>query len=384
MNKFFKAIILVFSLPATCGFIAIKNTGSNFALLIALHDQQAASTKLQHLFAYHFVSGNPQAGEKIVTVKTQSEKEKNASYIRFDLGENKMYRNRYIITGIGNIIDVKNKKILLDQKDQFIKCAGDSVVFYTNDIFRGKFYSYFNLKTEQYNRINDLLYKAIPGKDIEVDQSTNNFKIWLYPPSASKVLLVKDAGYGEDATLLTDKKSARTPYMWIDNSNFIYPNYSQQHNFATIYKVNADTKLAEMLGSIEDIPSVSFNSYFTKDNLGNILYVCGKGQFVVDAKKKKVTAQNFIDVGNGFFISSADNPTYGRIIKYNDVEIGKYFCDPKNVKSAPGVLAFCYDMVVNGERYPQGVTYYALNAKKWKEIPITEGDVASVIGFIEE
>src|SRR5712692_5884769 len=76
-----------------------KDAGSGkCSLLVAVNDQQAAKTKLQHLMAYHFGDGNFTGGEKIVSVKTLKDDGKNTSYIRFDLGYNYVYRNQYVIT----------------------------------------------------------------------------------------------------------------------------------------------------------------------------------------------------------------------------------------------------------------------------------------------
>src|SRR5687768_4497957 len=132
---FFSLIIFGFSVYESTG------AGGKYALLIAVHDAQASSTKTQHLYAYHFAAGAYVNNEKVVSVKIQKEGEKGpVSYVRFDLGTNQLYRNRYVVTGIWNIVDVKNKKVLLDEKDPFVKFSGDSVVYYINDIFRGKFY----------------------------------------------------------------------------------------------------------------------------------------------------------------------------------------------------------------------------------------------------
>jgi hypothetical protein len=383
-----KAAYILFSSACVAilasGFVFTKQPGGDKCeLLVAVHDQQAATTKLQHLMGFHFASGNFNGGEKIVSVKTQKadDKNPNASYIRFDLGYNYVYKNQYVITGIGNIIDAKNKKVLLDQKDQFVKASGDSVIYYINDIFRGKFYKIYNLQTQSYSQVNNLLYKALPGKDVEVDYSSRLFKIWLYPPNAPKILLVKDAGYGEDMSARKDK-DVKVPVYWLDDNNFIYPNYSQQQNFCTIYRVNVD-KSMEAIGTISDIPSISNNSYFYKNGNGDLVYSCGKGTYVVDVKKKKVSQEPFEQLGNGFSVSTDEDPAKGRIIRYKDYEIGKYFCDIKNIKAYGSMIALNYDMMVNGERYPQGVTYWSAGTQKWKELPI-DGDVASVVGFIEE
>ena len=146
------------------------------SLLIAEFDANASSNKLQHLVKYIFAEGNFVTKEKILSVPMQQEGVKG-SFVRFDLGENKIYRNRYVVTGIGNIIDIKNKKLLLTEKHQFVQFKGDSVVFYTNDIFKGKYYSVYNLKTEMYSRVNDLLYNPILGKDIEFAPNGKNFQM---------------------------------------------------------------------------------------------------------------------------------------------------------------------------------------------------------------
>jgi len=319
-----------------------------------------------------------------VSVKTQKEGDKTpVSHVRFDLGTNHLYRNRYVVTGIGNIIDVKNKKVLLDEKDQFVKFAGDSVVYYVNDIFRGKFYKIYNLKTESYTEVKDLLFKADNTKDVEVDYTSRLLKIYLYPPNASKITLVSDAGYGEDITQVTEKKSYRLPLYWIDNSNFLYPNYTQKQNFCTIYKVNADSKSAEALGTIDAIPSMKTFSAFYRDSEGNIIYSCGKGNFAIDVKKKKVSPQPFELIGNGFSVSADEDAKSGRTIRYNNEEIGKYYCDIRQIKTGPSIIALGYDMIVNGERYAQGIVYWEASAKKWKEIPVLN-DVASIVGFIEQ
>jgi hypothetical protein len=214
-----------------------------------------------------------------------------------------------------------------------------------------------------------------------VDQESKLFKIWMYPPSAPKVLLVKDAGYGEDMSARSDK-NLKVPTLWIDNANFIYPNYTQQQNFCTIYKVNID-KTAEAIGTISGIPSIKTNSYFYKNSAGEIVYSCGAGTYMVDVKKKKVVQESFEPLGNGFSVSTNDDPAKGRTIKYKEFEIGKYFCDIKNIKTFGNMIALNYEMVYSGESYPQGVIYWNATTQKWKEVPV-DGDVASVVGFIEE
>ena len=57
---------------------------------------------------YHFLNGHYTGREEILTVSGKKDGKDN---IRTDLGINTLYKNRYLITGIGNIIDLKDSTI---------------------------------------------------------------------------------------------------------------------------------------------------------------------------------------------------------------------------------------------------------------------------------
>lgn len=358
-------------------FSGFRKAGKKMSLLVAEYDVKAGQNFQQHLTAYHFVDGKYLSKEKIVTV---AGKKDGVNYVRFDQGQNKIYRNRYVITGIGNVIDIREKKVILDKKDRFLRGRGDSLIFYTNDIFKGRYFSYLDLKTGQYHEIHDLLFNALEGQDIEVDQSNRQFKIWLYPPGKDKQLLVNDAGYGEDPAARTEK-NVRVPFVWLNNDQFLYPHYSQSRNFCTIYKVDIPTRKQEAVGTVDQVPSIPFNSYFYKDDKGAWVYVCGKGNFVIDAKKKKLTQITVEDLGFGFTADLKEVQGSGRAFQFNGSVIGKHYCDHRKAKTCPEMIAVPFELVVNGERYPQGVIVWEAAGKIWKEIPAM--DVAALVGFVE-
>src|SRR6266404_2593408 len=80
-------MVISFSLMAFGPVTKDANSGK-CSLLVAMNDQQAATTKLQHLMSFHFGDGAFTGTEKLVSVKTMKEDGKNTSYIRFDLGYN--------------------------------------------------------------------------------------------------------------------------------------------------------------------------------------------------------------------------------------------------------------------------------------------------------
>jgi hypothetical protein len=286
-----------------------------------------------------------------------------------------------MITGIGNIIDLKNKKILLEEKDQFIGFNGDSVIFHTNDIFKGKYYSVFDLKTGKYSKVENANYNPQPRPDIEVDVSVTPFVINSYAVSGKKEVLVKDAGYGEAQPLIGDNVKRGFPIFWLDNSSFLYAHFSKDQHKATIIKVGNDKNVAE-IAAIDEIPATAANTSFEFDPAGNIIYTCGKGRFLVDLIKKKAEPVLFETAGNNFYVESAESAKYGRIVKYENVEIGKKWCRFENAQTSPGHGAFQTEMVVGEDRYPLGVGVWNNITKKWTNLEISS--LANIIGWVIE
>jgi hypothetical protein len=352
------------------------------SLLIAEYDENGAENKIQHLVKYSFKNGELIERVPIVSVKIIDEKTQK-NYVRFDVGTNHIYRNRYIITGIGNIIDIKNKKILHDLQEPFVACMGDSVLFYTNDIFKGKYYSIYNLKTEKYFKVENPNFKPFGNSEVEFDVFTQPFTISKYDISGRKTVLVSDAGYGEANLKDPTKAKQIPPIYWLDKNKtaFVYANYSKTHKSATLYKVGLDGK-PEKIGVIDSIPMVAANSFFKAGVDGNIIYSCGKGRYLVDVQNKKLEKITFENAGYGFTIESKENQEYGRIIKYNNTEIVKKWCRFDNAQTTTDYIAIENEMHVNGERFPQGVAVWYNPTAKWKKLKLFE--LASIVGWITE
>ncbi len=373
MKLFLKTFVLVAFLGIVFSFQPTVTTSS---LIIAHYDVQNLTTAVQHLYKYNFVGGAYAGKEKLLTIVG---KKNGKDYIRCDIGANRIYRNRYLITGLGNIIDLESKKVVSDVRLNWIGYRGDSIIFFTNDAFKGKYYSYFDTKTNLLAEIKSPLFKALHGQDIEIDYQTQNRRIYLYPPSASKTLLINDAGYGE--AMAQSDKSPAIPFHWIDNDNFIFPYYDVSRNNCILTIVNVKDKSQQRLEKIIDIPKSRENSYFDHDAEGNLEYVCAKGKFLIDIKMKKSTQVIFERIGNAFDVEYFEQP-YGHAVKYQKIEIGKYHFDLRQIKSGKSYLALYKLLMVGKEFYPQGLNIWNSSTKQWTEIEAD--DVASIIGWIEK
>lgn len=361
-------------------FVAFQLPQNRLSLLIAEYDDNAAVNHLQHLVNYVFVDGAMVTKETIVSLPTQKAGIKG-NYVRFDLGKNRIYRNRYVITGIGNVIDIKTKKLLVEERGDFVAFSGDSIIFHTNDIFKGKYYSVLNLKTEKFGKVENANYNPLPRPDVEVDETTKPFGISAYYVNGKQEILVKDAGYGEAQPLLGDDVKRTFQIFWLDNTSFLYANFSKNQQTATIYKVHLN-KTIEKMAEITEIPATAQNAAFEFSSSGNVIYSCGKGRLEIDMKKKIATKLLFESIGNDFFVEADENPKYGRSIKYETLEAGKKWCRLDNAKTTEGYAAFQNDIVMGPDRYPQGVVVWNTITKKWTTLDVTS--LSDIIGWVEE
>jgi hypothetical protein len=350
------------------------------SLIVAEYDDNASSNHLQHLVNYTFIDGAMSGREQLLSIPMQKAGIKG-SYVRFDVGSNKIYRNRYVVTGIGNVIDLKNKKVILEEKDEFISFSGDSIIFYTNDIFKGKYYSVFDLRTEKYNKVENPNFNPLARPSIEVDETTQPFTISAYDVNGKKDLLVKDAGYGEAQPLIGDNVKRKFPIFWIDNTSFLYANFSKDQHSVSIYRIYLN-KTSEKIGEITEIPATAANTFFEYDVRRNIIYSCGKGRYLIDVKKKKTEQVLFETVGNNFFVESQENEKYGRLVKFEGSDIGKKWCRFDNAQTTGEYGAFQTDMVIGTDRYPQGVSVWHAGTKKW--ITLDVSSLANIIGWVSE
>jgi hypothetical protein len=343
--------------------------------LIVVHvDPGGKSAFVQKIYNYHFVNGQYTGRDEIITVKG---KQDGKDYIRTDLGSPTLYNNRYFITGIGNIIDLKEKKVLFDGRANLVRCSNDSAIYYTNDAFKGKFYSVYNFKTNTYGEVKNLVFKAKAGQDVEFDKTVSPFKLNLYPPNKPKIELVKDAGYGQSGTGGT----IPDPCMWwIDNDNFVYAYFNKENTELTFNKVNVNSKSNTAIGKVA-IKAESQPARFEKLNNKQAIVYLGSKQILVDVAANAVTDQQFSFPSNGFSYECKTN-SYGHIVKFNDKEVGKYHFQCKNFKTENNIAALVKEILVGEESYQQGLGVWNNNKPGWERVDAE--DVLTLVGWIKE
>lgn len=344
--------------------------------LIVVHVDPASKNQFkQQIYAYHFLNGSFTGRDELLTVVGRKE---GKDYIRTDIGKNTIYKNRYLITGIGNIIDLREKKVLLDTRSTLVRCNNDSAVFYTNDIFKGKFYSVYDFKKSEYSEVKDLLFKPRLGKDVEFDKTTAPFKINYYPVGAEKITICEDAGYGQAGT--AESHVPDPPLYWLDNANFIYSNFNKENTELAFYKLNIESKDSKLIGKVvitrESLPAEVFRLNETQ-----ALVALGYHQILIDHKEKTVSDLAFSSPGNNFSYECKPAAA-GRIVKLSGKEIGKYHFNPLNFTTDINIAALVKEITVGTESYQQGISVWNNVNKSWAAVDAEE--VLRLVGWINE
>jgi hypothetical protein len=363
-------------------FVFAKNVSAqnvNYSLIVIHVDPGAKGEFKQLVYSYHFLNGHFQGREELLSFKGRiKEGTKERDYIRTDLGTNMLYKNRYLITGIGNIIDLQEKKVLFDQKANVVRCSNDSVIYYTNDAFKGKYYSIYNLSTKQYSEVKSLTFKAVAGQDIEFDKSAPPFKLNFYPVDKPKIVLMTDAGYGQ--TLTNENRKPDPQVWWLDKNNFVFTQFNKENTEVAFVKVSIDTKATSVIGK-GVIQQQNIVGSFQNLSKGQSQYTFGDKKFLVDADKTTVTELQFSSPENGFSVECKNN-SYGHIIRLNGKDIGKHHFQLKNFKTGEDISGLVKELVVGTESYQQGIAVWNNSKPGWENVDADE--VLALIGWIKE
>jgi len=414
MNKIFIIIgLLLF------GGCCVQTPREN-SLLIAEYDKNYEGPgNFTHLVSYNFIDGKLSSKNTILSAPAWNED--NFTSVHYSFGRNFVYKNRYVISANGNVIDTHTKSLVMEESDDFIETKGDRIIFHRDDEKTGTGYLICDLKNKSYDFVKDKDFFIVKGRrspnklwglEANLYEEYNPLQfisnklptfyknITLYNSKNQREIIVTNCGYG---TLLSTYSSNRSKVSicWIDNHNFLYAFYNPSGDFfnslsdcfrynrsvrwrddalstVTVYKVNIDTGKSEQIVKIKSVPAAISNSSFKIDPEKRILFFCKKGKFVIDINKKVATQKKIKLLGDGFSINKNQNGD--EIIAYKSKSIGQNtsnftFAKPKTTSGFLGI-------VYGDNESNLGVRVWNNITKQWTEIEIPW--VSSIIGWIEK
>lgn len=325
---------------------------------------------------------------------------------RYDLGGNRVYKNRYVITHWGDVFDLETNKFLHEGSgEELIACEGDQVVsFRSND---GGFYSY-DLAAGQFAKMDDpgkwkLLLKGLAlshsaelspdGTKSIVDaadsspapangkKTTSVFgtggtlqigagKLTLCAPGEKPRIL------GEGFLSKVSPKSsdiAQSPVLWLDNDRVL----SQRGNGKlAVLKLDGSVEAVVDIG-IQNLP-LSLPT-LSRDPAGRIIYTC-VDSYVIDVEKKSFAKLEWQNVGDSFEIEVVKAPATSRI-RYMGKEIGFDSLDTASAKTMAGNIAVA-PVKMNSESQ-RTLRVWSSAGKSWMNLELG-GHLVDIIGWVED
>lgn len=88
----------------------LSQEGLKQSLTVVHVDLTSKSQFKQKILSYHFLNGAYVGKDELISLQGKKD---GKDYVRTDLKVNTVYKQRYLIAGIGNIIDLVEKKCCL-------------------------------------------------------------------------------------------------------------------------------------------------------------------------------------------------------------------------------------------------------------------------------
>jgi hypothetical protein len=335
--------------------------------LLAVECEAARGTcDIQNLVRYRFNKGELVSKETIYTTKDLG--------VRFDLGENHIYRNRFVITNWGDVIDIENKKLLHEGEGEFVAVEGDQIIHNVRrDGRRG--YFVYDLKLNRYGRLRLPSKWTLPGL-LSPDQTKSaegdNRKIWLYRLNGKRKLL--GSGFAVNVDISASIVNFRAPVFWLDNHRIL-----TQTGNGKLVVVRLDGSVQRIVDIPVERPGGSLPSFYLSEE-GKPVYQCSEGEFIIDVKNRSYAPYDWVGLGHQFDVEAENNPAFGNIIRYRGTEIGRLWSGTSRITD--GYLAVEYGEVGSNLGYPKGIKVWSRDTGKWTTIDSKW--LSTIIGWVDE
>jgi len=312
--------------------------------------------------------------------------------VKYQFGENIIYKNRYVISSKGNVIDIKSKALVVEDSDDFISASGDTLIFHRNNLFSGTGYLLLDLVSGKYNFINDKERntereeRSSPDKKyyLSIDKTEIPYKIWLCDSLGDKKIVVSDAGHGP---IYFTSELPTIETHWLDNNSFLYAVHQAKSNSrknafskVTLRRFFINNNSDTVFFIIDSVSKGYGNASFYLNKIGQTIYKTSGGEFYrVDTVNSKLSDYYFSEKGY-YFSTSIRRTKEGTIIKYKNVDIGTHWTS--NEVASDGIIAMAYGKVSSNLYFTKGIKIWSNLTKAWTTIDIPW--LSRVIGWVNE
>jgi len=303
---------------------------------------------------------------------------------------NAIYKNRYVITDFGSVIDLKTKSLINDTVDNFIGGQGDSLIFHCENLFKGTGYLSLNLKTKSYTFLNNNERESEEGLSpdkkhrIYIEKSTIPWKITVKDHNG--LIKVTVPNKGDQPYLLTSGQGPEIATEWLNPNTFIYLEHQNiyskdgkiSHQKINIRKHYIELNTDTIYATFDSISFGFTNCRFYRDALGQLIFcsVPQEKQYIVDSINNRLTEYEYQEYGNNFSQGLVPDKE-GYAIIYNGQEIGKCWCNVSTTSNGTITLTTPNSSFSDVD----SIKVWSSKTRKWTTID--DGHFKAVIGWAD-
>jgi hypothetical protein len=363
--KFYFNVISLLSIFSLTSYA----TAPSYSLILAEFGEDPDGDQTQTLVRYRFDAGELVSKQSLLTKKTDD--------LRFEFGST-IYQNRYVITTWGDVIDLDSNQVIFKSNGKMIHLEGNLVTINNSKIDEKGFFT-FNLKSHEYARLEKSDFWIEPSFYCPYSEINANGQIRAMACNDGIWLLFKDGHKkrlpGQFSRVGTDYCSSfnHPSFLWIDNSHLL----TQLKN-GQLIRVDTEGKIEQVL-TLPAFDPPACGPEFQRDKNNRIYYEIRNQAWLINVDKRSFEKYLWEAQGNGFDLEFQRNSAYGHRIRYQEKEIGNYWCD--NPHTTTGHIALAFGAVGSNLGNPEGVMVWSSANNNWTQIKIDF--LADIVGWVK-
>ena len=253
------------------------------------------------------------------------------SFFRIEFS-NIIYRDRYLITFGGAVIDMKTKEMIKEDDGRYKEASGDTLIFFTENLFRGNYFSYLNLSTRNITHKEIKNYRHDYSEEVfspsgkyylDVDYSKLPYKIYLVK-GKQKELIVPNAGMG--SPMNGGASFPIVPLYWTDSTHFLFARFDRNFNpwisTGTVILYNIKRKSELIIGYLGKVKDYVINARFLKDEANGLMLMVGHRYFHINHDSIEVVEKSRFNLENSFSYDLYVDDDWRQKIYFENSEIG--------------------------------------------------------------
>jgi hypothetical protein len=311
-------------------------------------------------------------------------------------GRHELVADRFLVTSGAGVVDLREKKVLSDERDGDVMHVGPARVTYSISSKNRE----GGVFTCEYSTGKVTRVEKEPARRWYADLSP----LIVPSPDATKVVewrdedeLVLHREFGKPVSLGKGFRGPRNPkvkvdpalhdwtmfpVLWLDDEHFL-----TQREHGRLVAVDLNGKVAEVV-TIKEAPKFETSHphlWRARDGSGAIIYSMERKHFVIDVAKKTAVKSEWEALGHGFEASWERPDRRGDVLRYNGKTIGQqdgYYTDM--AVTTPGYLALpLHEGERDGLFKTRRVAVWSVEGSEWHVVEFESLGVSSVVGWVK-